>query len=321
MASATCPSCGAALKPGAALCIECGFDLRTGRKLDTKVVSDAVRRERRGDGDRFASERFDLSMLRGVSTKILVYDDAGDVVAFIHARAHPFWTFFTVLVAAPLFFLVPGGLGFLFYAVAEWAEIPAPGTLLAVILMTLAFAVGILASLSTVRLMAPRRRFNVWEDESRKQLLMRIRETWKFGVARVSLIGADGRPVGRIYQHRRLNRYVLVNDWNQPQAVLLSGKIKYTNEWMDRSLAFTLLIFLLLGLPGLLLAVLPRKERTFTESLLYRISSSQEEPTERIGRITFNPAREDPYRVELPGDPDQTVDRKLLVGLLGLLEW
>lgn len=150
---------------------------------------------------------------------------------------------------------------------------------------------------------------------------MRIRETWKFSVARVSVIDADGHPVGRVYQHRRRNRYVLVNHLDQPQAVLLAGKIKFASEWADHSLAFTLLLFLLFGLPGLLLAVLPRKERTFTESFLYRISSFQEKPTERIGRITFNPAREDPYRVELPNDPDHAVDRKLVLGLMGLLEW
>ena len=321
MASATCPSCGKALNSAAVLCIECGFDLRTGQKLDTEVVSGAASHERLGDQERFACEKYNLCQLQGVSTKILVCDNNEEVVAYIHGRARPFWTCFTVLVAAPMFFLVPVGLGFLFFAVTEWAEIPAPGTLLAIILMTLAVAAGLLASLCTAGLMTPRRRLNVWEDESRQQLLMRIVETWKFGVARVSVIGADGQPVGRILHHRRRNRYVLVDRLDQPQAVLLSGKIEYTSEWAERSLMFTLLLFLFFGLPGILLAVLPRKERSYSEWFLYRISSLQEQPTEKIGRITFNPVREDPYRVELPCDPDHTMDRELVVALMGLLEW
>jgi hypothetical protein len=321
MTSTTCPSCGTSIESGAVLCIECGFDSRTGQKHETKVALAAKDQGRRGGHDRFACERFDLCLLQGVSTKILVCDNNADVVAYIHARARPLWTCFTILVAVPLFFLVPAGLGFLFFVVAEWAEIPAPGMLLAIVLMTFAVAAGLLASLCTAGLMTPRRRLNVWEDQTRKQLLMRVRETWKFGVARVSVIGADGHLVGRIYQHRRRNRYVLVNHLEQPQAVLLSGKVKYASDWADHSPAFTLLLFLLLGLPGLLLAVLPRKERTFTESFLYRISSFLETPTTRIGRVTFNPAREDPYRVELSSDPDHAIDRKLVVGLMGLLEW
>ena len=321
MVSATCPSCGRDLESGAVLCVGCGFDLRTGNKLQTEVSLGRPVRKRLTDEKRFAGKRFDVCQLQGVSIKILVSNENGDTVAYLFSGARPLWTLFTVLVAVPLFFLVPVGLGFLFFAVIEWAKIPAPGTVLAVILLTLAFAVGILASLLTVGLMTPRRRLKVWENESRQKLLMRVKETWKFGVARVSVIDADDRLVGRIFQHRRRNRYVLANHLDQPQAVLLSGKITYSNEWADHSLLFTLLLFLLLGLPGLLLAFLPRKERDYTEAFLYRVSSFQEKPTERIGRITFNPAREDPYRIELPDDPDQSVDRKLAVALMGLMEW
>jgi hypothetical protein len=34
-----CPGCGAAYPPDAVLCVECGFNFRTGRRLETKVVS------------------------------------------------------------------------------------------------------------------------------------------------------------------------------------------------------------------------------------------------------------------------------------------
>ncbi len=114
---------------------------------------------------------------------------------------------------------------------------------------------------------------------------------------------------------------MLVDDLDQPKAVLLSGKIEYTSEWADQSPMLTLLLFLLFGLPGILLAVLPRKERGYNEWFLYRISSLQEQPADKFGRVTFNPVREYPYRVEISGDPDHTVDRKLLLALMGLLEW
>jgi hypothetical protein len=215
--------------------------------------------------DRFAGQRFDVCQLQGVSTKILVCDEDGDVVAYLQSPVYPLWSCFTVLIAVPLLFLVPAGLGFLFYAVAERAKIPAPGTVLTVILVTLAVGAGLLALSCTLSLMTPRRRVKVWEDQSRQQLLMRVVETWKFGEARISVIGADGQPVGRILHHRRGNRYVLVNDLEQPRAVLVSGKIEYANEWAGRSLPLT---FLLLGLPGLLGAFLSRRERSYTESFL-----------------------------------------------------
>jgi hypothetical protein len=169
--------------------------------------------------------------------------------------------------------------------------------------------------------MAPRRRLKVYEDESRQRLLVQVKETWKFGVARISVIDADGRLLGRIFQHRLRNRFVLANHLDQPQAVLLSGKITYSNEWAAHSLMFTLILFLLFGLPGILLAFLPLKERDYTESFLYRVSSFEEKPTKGIGRITFNPAREDPYRIEFPDEADQSVDRRLVVALMGLMEW
>lgn len=34
----TCPGCGAALSPGAVLCVNCGFNLKTGKKLAAVVV-------------------------------------------------------------------------------------------------------------------------------------------------------------------------------------------------------------------------------------------------------------------------------------------
>lgn len=321
MTSATCPSCGKALMPGAVLCVQCGFDLRTGQKLTTEVISGAVGHTRPEGQQKFAREKYQICQMQGLSTKILVCDDNEEVVAYIHGRAHPLWTCFTVVVAVPLFFLVPVGLGFLFFVVAEQAEIPAPGMLLAIVLTTLAIAAGLLASLCMAGLMTPRRRLTVWEDESQRELLMRVVETWKFGVARVSVIGADGQPQGRILHHRRRNRYMLMDRFDQPQAVLLPEKIGYTSEWATQSLMSTLLLFLLFGLPGILLAVLPKKERSYSEWFLHRLSSLQEQPTEKIGRVTFNPVREYPYRVELTDDLDHIVDRQLIVGLMGLLEW
>lgn len=321
MASAICPSCGGALRSGAVLCVECGFDLRTGQKLQTRVRLRPVGRERPGEQERFTRDKYNLCQLQGASTKILVCDEDEEVVAYVHGRAHPLWTCFTVLVAAPLFFLVPFGLGFLFFVVAERAKIPAPGMLLAIILATLAFAAGLLASFCTAGLMTPRRRVTVWADESRRQLLMRVVETWRFGVARVSAIGSDGRTVGRILHHRRRGRYVLLDGWDEPQAVLLSGKIEYTSEWAEHSPMYMLLLSLSFLRPRFLLAVLPQRERSYSEWFLYRISSLEEQPTQKIGRVTFNPIREYPYRVELHGDPDRAVDRKLVVALMGLLEW
>lgn len=32
-----CPDCGAAINAGAVICIKCGLDLRTGKKIDTKL--------------------------------------------------------------------------------------------------------------------------------------------------------------------------------------------------------------------------------------------------------------------------------------------
>ena len=324
MTSANCPSCGGALRPGAVLCIECGLDLRTGDRLTTEVTSSTAGDDRPGAGDRgrFACDKLHLCQLEGISTKILVCDDDEEVLAYIHRRARPLWTCLTILVAAPLFFLVPFGLGALFVVIAERAKIPAPGILLSIVLITLAFAVGLVASLGTANLMTPRRRAKVWEDESRRRLLMRVVETWKFGVARISVIDGDGQTVGRILHHRRRHRYTLLDPSDRPQAVLLSGELKYAEEGAARhSSMITLLLVLLFGLPGLLSALLLRRERAYSEWFLYRSSSLEEEEAEKIGRVTFNPVREYPYRVELPGDPDRTVDRALVVALTALFEW
>ena len=107
MTSATCPSCGKALKPGAVICVQCGFDLRTGQKLTTEVISGTVGRTRPEGQQKFACEKYHICQLQGLSTKILVCDDNEEVVAYIHGRAHPLWTCFSVVVAVPLFFLVP----------------------------------------------------------------------------------------------------------------------------------------------------------------------------------------------------------------------
>lgn len=324
MSSANCPSCGAILKPGAVLCVACGLDLRTGRRLTTEVISSTAATERSdvGDHERFACEKLQFCQLAGVFTRILVCDDDERVLAYIRHRSHPFWTCFTILIAASLFFLVPFGLGALFVVVAEQAKIPAPGILLSIILITLAFAIGLVVSFGTANLMTPRRRAKIWEDEPRRRLLMRVVETWKWGVAKISVIGGDGRPVGYILHHRRRYRYWLLNSSGQPLAVLVSGKLKYTAEWTEEhSPMMILLRLLLLGLPGLLLGLQPRTERARSEWFFHRSSSLLEKPGEKIGRVTFNPVRQYPYRAELPGDPDRSVDRALVVALVALFEW
>jgi hypothetical protein len=47
-AASACPSCGARLSEGAVLCVSCGYDLRTGQKLQT-VTGGAPEEDEAGD--------------------------------------------------------------------------------------------------------------------------------------------------------------------------------------------------------------------------------------------------------------------------------
>ena len=330
MAPNQCPSCGKSLKPGAVLCIECGFDVRIGERLASQVGSapggSRAANVAGSDADREAlvCDKFQLCQLQGLGTAILVCDEDEETVACIRQPARPFWTCFTVLVSAPLFFLVPLGLGFLFAVPAKKANWP-PGTPLLVVLLTLAVAAGLVATLGSIHLMAPRRRFRIWRDTSRRRLLLQVRETWKFGTANLSVIGADGRQVGRILHRRRRRQYLLLDRFDQPVAVLFAGKVQYTTEWgVDEGFIATCLLGILFGLvSGWYVVFVPGggRERAYSEWFLYRTSSLAEAPSEKIGRITCNPVREYPYQIDLSADPEQTVDRALVVALMALLPW
>jgi hypothetical protein len=415
MTTGNCPSCGKPLNTGAVLCVECGFDVRTGRTLTTQVAAEppgqafASPPEEIGRwsgpwtrgllfvavvllggflgrvagiacdpaasaawiglaagvavgmflGDRLASGfcarapgdevrqrlacgKFRLALTKGfVAKEVLVCDNSEDLLACIRAPGHLLWTCATFLLAASLVLVVPFGTGWLLNVLWERAGKPdlpdhgqglgaVLGFLLIALFVVVTLGAGILAARAAFNLMAPRRRLRIWEDDSRRRLMLRVVETWKFGTGRVSVKFADGQLAGRILHERRRRRYVLLDDCDEPLAALAAGKVQYTTEWdvpdSEEFLQGCLLglLFGLLGLlAGRLFGVVPRarRERSYSEWFLYRASSLTDDPTEKIGRVTFNPARNFPYHVELSGDPQRTVDRALVVALAGLLDW
>jgi hypothetical protein len=408
MEAGNCPSCGTPLNAGAVVCVQCGLDLRTGRRLATQVAAEppgqwiapppdetsrwrgpwtrglvfsafvllggflgqlaggacspsayaawiglaagaavgmflgdrlasGICAEAPGDEVRetFACDKFRLAMTRGFAAKeVLVCDDDENLLACIRSPGHVLWTCVTFLLAASLVVVVPLGAGWLLSVLWERAGKPNPpdlgpalGWVLGFVLFALFIAItlggGIAAATWVFGLLKPRRRLSIWDDDSRRRLLLRVVETWKFGTGRVSVRFADGELAGRILHERRRKRYVLLNRLDEPLAVLAAGKIQYTTEWHAPDSEEFLQGCLIGLLFGRLLVVVPgaRRERSCSEWFLYRASSPTEEPSEKIGRVTFNPARNFPYHVELSGDRQGAVDRVLAVALAGLLDW
>lgn len=46
-----CPSCGNALRPGAVICVNCGYNLKEGRKLTTEIKDEPAESEPSDDKD------------------------------------------------------------------------------------------------------------------------------------------------------------------------------------------------------------------------------------------------------------------------------